>query len=209
VTRRVRRCIIFAWYPIRPGAHDTSGAGGQFSWRKSGRQSQGRKNWWAHSISSVCACDLETLASLPSASYRAGLAEVIKYGIIYDANLFKNLERNLHKLLRREPIALAFIVCAMLRNQGQGGSPGRARRRLRQSLISGIPSDTPLRPFSGYGKFLHGEASRSVKSRLPDSLLKCSVDKVRRAAHHGIVRRAGLPTRAKLNVPDKRNSLWR
>ena len=47
-------------------------------------------------------CDLDTLASLPRREYRAGLAEVIKYGIIYDAGLFRRLERDLPKLLRRD-----------------------------------------------------------------------------------------------------------
>src|SRR5207302_10784480 len=43
-------------------------------------------------------CDLEMLASLPPREYRAGLAEVIKYGIIYDAALFERLEREMPKL---------------------------------------------------------------------------------------------------------------
>src|SRR5438477_4807790 len=46
-------------------------------------------------------CDLGTLATLPAREYRAGLAEVIKYGIIYDAVLFERLERDLSKLLER------------------------------------------------------------------------------------------------------------
>ena len=55
-------------------------------------------------------CDLTTLASLPMREYRAGLAEVIKYGIIYDARLFGRLERDLPKLLRRDPHTLAAVV---------------------------------------------------------------------------------------------------
>src|SRR5215467_9549219 len=51
-------------------------------------------------------CDLDTLASLPEREYRAGLAEIIKYGIIYDARFFEQLERDLPRLLRREVRAL-------------------------------------------------------------------------------------------------------
>jgi 3-dehydroquinate synthase len=40
-------------------------------------------------------CDLGTLKTLPDREFRAGLAEVIKYGIIYDANLFARIERDL------------------------------------------------------------------------------------------------------------------
>src|SRR4029077_18130481 len=46
-------------------------------------------------------CDLDTLDTLPLREYRAGLAEVIKYGIIYDAALFRKLERNLSDLIER------------------------------------------------------------------------------------------------------------
>src|SRR5436309_449282 len=48
-------------------------------------------------------CDLDTLATLPRREFRAGLAEVIKYGIIRDAALFRRLERVLPKLLQLEP----------------------------------------------------------------------------------------------------------
>ena len=48
-------------------------------------------------------CDLDTLRTLPEREFRAGLAEVIKYGIIYDAKLFARLERDLPHILRREP----------------------------------------------------------------------------------------------------------
>ncbi|HTV76595.1 MAG TPA: 3-dehydroquinate synthase family protein, partial [Candidatus Baltobacteraceae bacterium] len=47
-------------------------------------------------------CDLDTLKTLPEREFRAGLAEVIKYGIIYDAGLFAALERDLLKILRRD-----------------------------------------------------------------------------------------------------------
>src|SRR4029077_17292957 len=55
-------------------------------------------------------CDLSTLDSLPEREFRAGLAEVIKYGIIYDARLFRSLETALGKLLRREPKTLSTVV---------------------------------------------------------------------------------------------------
>src|SRR5438477_6271468 len=55
-------------------------------------------------------CDLGTLATLPAREYRAGLAEVIKYGIIYDAVLFERLERDLSKLLERDPDTLSSVV---------------------------------------------------------------------------------------------------
>src|SRR6185437_10953485 len=48
-------------------------------------------------------CDLDTLKTLPLREYRAGLAEVIKYGIIYDAALFERVERDMPLLLKKDP----------------------------------------------------------------------------------------------------------
>ena len=47
-------------------------------------------------------CDLDTLKSLPEREFRAGLAEIVKYGIIYDAELFNRIERQGEKLLARD-----------------------------------------------------------------------------------------------------------
>ena len=69
-------------------------------------------------------CDLRTLNTLPPREFRAGLAEVIKYGIICDAALFGRLERELPRLLRRETKILARSGGALLRDQGGGGGPG-------------------------------------------------------------------------------------
>src|SRR5215207_5027137 len=55
-------------------------------------------------------CDLKTLGTLPPREFRAGLAEVIKYGIIYDRDLFARLERDLNKLLKLNPKALGEII---------------------------------------------------------------------------------------------------
>src|SRR5438874_7279261 len=55
-------------------------------------------------------CDLQTLMSLPLRQFRSGLAEVIKYGIIYDAGLFDRLEREMAILLKQQPAALEHII---------------------------------------------------------------------------------------------------
>src|SRR5438093_7483457 len=55
-------------------------------------------------------CDLAALRTLPRREFRAGLAEVIKYGVICDAGLFRRLERDLGKLLAQDPKTLASVV---------------------------------------------------------------------------------------------------
>jgi 3-dehydroquinate synthase len=72
-------------------------------------------------------CDLDTLRTLPEREFRAGLAEVIKYGIIYDAKLFAQLERDLPKLLRREPKRLSLSSRAAAKSRRR--SSARTKRK--------------------------------------------------------------------------------
>ena len=58
----------------------------------------------------LVATDLDTLQSLPKEEFRAGLAEVIKYGVIYDAKLFDYLEQNTEKIMRLEKEHLMHII---------------------------------------------------------------------------------------------------
>lgn len=55
-------------------------------------------------------CDLDVLQTLPPSEYLAGLAEVLKYGVIYDEKFFAYLEENVQKILARDSEALTHIV---------------------------------------------------------------------------------------------------
>src|SRR5947207_2076119 len=90
--------------------------------------------------------------------YRAGLAEVIKYGIIYDSNLFKRLERDLPKLLRREPKTLAAIVARCCEIKAEVVRQDEHEGGLRAILNFGHTIGHALEAISHYGKYLHGEA---------------------------------------------------
>ncbi len=59
-------------------------------------------------------CDLDALKTLPKREYISGLAEVVKYGVIYDAIFFAQLERSLPKLLERDATTLARRHRALL-----------------------------------------------------------------------------------------------
>ncbi len=59
---------------------------------------------------------MDTLGTLPHREYRSGLYEVIKYGVIADAELFRYLERNMLALLRRDPAALELCDLSMHTN---------------------------------------------------------------------------------------------
>ncbi len=103
-------------------------------------------------------CDLDTLATLPEREFRAGLAEVIKYGIIYDARLFAQLERDLPRLLRREPETLAAVIARCCEIKAEVVGQDETEGGLRAILNFGHTIGHAIENISGYGKYLHGEA---------------------------------------------------
>src|SRR6185369_15892249 len=93
------RGIAFVQVPTTLLAHVDSSVGGKVGVNlKAGKNLVG-----AFYQPKLVLCDLNTLQTLPLREFRSGLAEVIKYGIIYDAALFERLERDLPRLLERDP----------------------------------------------------------------------------------------------------------
>ncbi len=144
-------------------------------------------------------CDLNTLRTLPSREFRAGLAEVIKYGIIYDARLFARLERDLSKLLKLETKALAEIIARCCEIKAEVVSQDETESGLRAILNFGHTIGHALEAISRYGKYLHGEAisigqvAAAELSAMQLGLSQCDVERIT-----DLFRRAGLPTSVQL-----------
>jgi 3-dehydroquinate synthase len=149
-------------------------------------------------------CDLATLSTLPERQYRAGLAEVIKYGIIADHNLFCRLERELPKLLAREPGTLAAIVERCCTLKARVVAQDETETGLRAILNFGHTIGHGLEAISHYGKYLHGEAisiGQVAAARLSAQVLGLSetdVERIRILFH-----RASLPTELKLATSER------
>ncbi len=103
-------------------------------------------------------CDLDSLNTLPPREFQSGLGEVIKYGIIYDAGLFRRLERDLPKILRRDPMALAATIARCCAIKAAVVSQDENESGLRAILNYGHTIGHALEAISGYGEYLHGEA---------------------------------------------------
>jgi len=103
-------------------------------------------------------CDLGVLKSLPTREFCAGMAEVIKYGIIYDAQFFERLERDLPNILRQDPKAVESVVarCCQIKAEVVGHDEKEAG--LRAILNFGHTIGHGLEAISKYGSYLHGEA---------------------------------------------------
>jgi 3-dehydroquinate synthase len=150
-------------------------------------------------------CDLDTLRTLPMREYRAGLAEVIKYGIIYDAELFERLEREMEKLLRREPNVLAGVIARCCEIKAEVVSQDETESGLRAILNFGHTIGHALEAISHYGKYLHGEAisiGQVAAAKLSQEVLGLPPRDVERIG--GLFDRAGLPTNIALNQGQRR-----
>ncbi|MGH9740091.1 MAG: 3-dehydroquinate synthase [Candidatus Acidiferrales bacterium] len=102
--------------------------------------------------------DPETLRTLPHREFRSGVYEVIKYGAIADAQLFKFLEEHMREVLRRDPEALAFIIGRSVGIKARVVAKDEREDGLRQILNFGHTLGHALEAATNYQRFLHGEA---------------------------------------------------
>src|SRR6266487_4213463 len=153
-------------------------------------------------------CDLDTLRTLPEREYRAGLAEVIKYGIIYDAALFTLIERDLLKLLRRDRKTLAAVVARCCEIKAEVVAQDETESGLRTILNFGHTIGHALEASSHYGKYLHGEAiaiGQVAAAKLSARVLGLAAREVERISD--LFERADLPTGANLNASQRQRLL--
>ncbi len=146
-------------------------------------------------------CALDTLRTLPMREFRAGLAEVIKYGIIADAALFARLERALPRLLHREPGTLSAVVARCCELKAEVVRQDEKESGLRAILNFGHTIGHALEAISHYGTYLHGEAiaiGMLAAARLSAQTLGLPGSQVERIA--ALLRRAGLPTELNLHA---------
>jgi 3-dehydroquinate synthase len=144
--------------------------------------------------------DIGALAVLPASEYRNGLAEVVKYGMIYDREFFEWLEDNVSSVQYLEPEAVAHIVkvsCAIkadvvARDEREGG--------LRRILNFGHTIGHAIEAAAGYG-LPHGEAvaigmvaigNMSVQKGLmePSEVMRLK----------GLLERLGLPVKLEMDI---------
>jgi len=128
--------------------------------------------------------DLATLETLPDREYRSGLAEVVKYGVILDAEFFLYLEQNIAGLNSRDSQVLRHVIArscelkADVVRQDEYETTG-----LRAILNYGHTFGHAFEALAGYGSLLHGEAvsiGMICASRLAESLGRITAQDTRR-----------------------------
>jgi 3-dehydroquinate synthase len=144
-------------------------------------------------------CDLDTLETLPAREFRAGLAEVIKYGVIYDAELFGRLEQDLPRVLARDPEVLSAVVARCCQIKAAVVAEDETESGSRAILNFGHTIGHGLEAIAGYGEYLHGEAiaiGQALAAELSSRLLAFPAREAERLVR--LLDQAGLPTRVSL-----------
>jgi 3-dehydroquinate synthase len=102
--------------------------------------------------------DSDTLATLPAREFRSGIYEVIKYGVIGDAQLFAMLEQSIEKLVGRDKKVLAEIIPRCVAAKARVIARDERESGPREVLNFGHTFGHALESLTRYRVFLHGEA---------------------------------------------------
>jgi len=139
--------------------------------------------------------DTLALKTLPKRETASGVSEVIKYGLIWDADLFQWLESNIEALVGGDADAVALAVERSCRIKAEVVAQDERESGIRAFLNLGHTFGHAVETFSGYGTYLHGEAigvGLSMAADLSERLGWISSDIKERTI--ALVKRCELPT---------------
>lgn len=103
-------------------------------------------------------CDMEHLKTLAYDEFRNGMAEVVKYGVIWDPDLFEHLERCHERILARDPNLVERIVHRCAQVKADVVSQDEREQGVRKILNFGHTVGHAIESATGYGRFKHGFA---------------------------------------------------
>jgi len=143
--------------------------------------------------------DLDVLHTLPEKEFQAGIAEIIKYGVISDANLFDYLEKNTEKILRQNKECLAYIIKTSCSIKAAVVERDERESHYRMVLNFGHTIGHAIEVLTNYSEFIHGEAvaiGMVFAAKLSQRLGKCREEVPRRLEQ--LIRNFNLPA----DLPD-------
>lgn len=146
--------------------------------------------------------DIDTLGTLPDRELKAGLAEVIKYGLIRDRGFLDWLDANMARLLARDADALSYAVEESCRHKAEVVAADERESGQRALLNLGHTFGHAIETHTGYSEWLHGEAVAAgmcMAAHLSAELGWISAQNRERV--DALIRKAGLPTEAPPMTP--------
>jgi len=141
--------------------------------------------------------DTSLLATLPARELSAGIAEIVKYGLISDYDFFVWLENNMDALLAGDMAALAYAVKRSCENKVHVVAQDEREGGLRAILNLGHTFGHAIETAQGYGNWLHGEAVAAGMVMAADlSWRRGAINDDELARVIYLLQRANLPVKA-------------
>jgi 3-dehydroquinate synthase len=141
--------------------------------------------------------DIDTLQTLPKRELSAGVAEVIKYGLIRDADFFDWLENNIEKLMALEETAISDAIFRSCQNKAEVVAADEHEAAERALLNLGHTFGHAIENAMGYGVWLHGEAVAAGTILAADLSQRMGwLSKADYKRMHALLSAASLPLRA-------------
>lgn len=145
--------------------------------------------------------DTDTLNTLPDREYSAGMAEVIKYGLIADAGFFEWLEKSIDQLMARDTDAINHAIAVSCQTKANVVAADETEQGMRAILNLGHTFGHAIEAAQEYKEWLHGEAVGAGMVMAADLSLRqgfITSDDLERAKN--LIAKAGLPTEAPDNI---------
>ena len=153
--------------------------------------------------------DIKTLDTLPDRELSAGLAEVVKYGLLWDSDFLDWIERNMPDLRVRDSAALSHAIHRACAIKAEIVGQDERESGLRALLNLGHTFGHAIEAGMGYGRWLHGEAVGAGMCMAADLSFRLGwLNRADCERVHRIVTAAGLPTRGPAELtPDEIRTL--
>ena len=141
--------------------------------------------------------DIDTLKTLDDRELKAGIAEVIKYGLLIDKAFYDWLQDNIQALLARDPATLTYAIERSCQLKADVVAADEHEKGQRALLNLGHTFGHAIETGMGYGNWLHGEAVAAGMCMAADLSQRLGwLSEADRQACEDLIARAGLPTKA-------------
>lgn len=203
------RGLAFFQAPTTLLSQVDSSVGGKVGVNLPGAKNMVGAFWQPHGV----VIDIDVLSTLTDRDYRAGLAEVVKYGVIMDADFFAMLEANADAINNRDPQTLIDIIARSCQLKADVVEADEREESGRRAILNyGHTFGHALEAATGYGPLLHGEGvsiGMVCASRLAESM--GLIDAQTTSRQVALLEKLGLPTTLPENQdPEELVSLmWR
>lgn len=203
------RGLAFFQVPTTLLAQVDSSVGGKVGVNLPGAKNMVGAFWQPHGV----LIDVATLNTLPDRDYRAGLAEVVKYGVIMDAEFFAYLEENTDAIVRRDATVLKTIIAKCCQLKADIVQTDEREESGRRAILNyGHTYGHAIEAVTGYSSVLHGEGvamGMLCESRLAERLGRIDSAVTRR--QQDLLATLGLPTEPPdgLDAEDLLRKMWR